>query len=614
MLTEEQLEIYGGVLVPVFQQLEQDIIADIARRVRKEERWTETAELQAEELRRLGWSPYRIRIEVMRRLQANKEYAAMVERNTLEAKAAQQAAIDEAREALREQAPELFETVGNMAFRNDLSLWEQAGQRLTRGGAVDRAVREMRKRATGDILNLTRTMGFSLPTGSVPARRAFTAALNSALTQAVSGTVSYQQACANAVRLLTQSGLRHIDYKNGVTRQIDTAVRNAVLTASAQLSGEIMQANIEESGVAYVQVSAHWGARDSHAVWQGKVYSLAEFRSVCGYGEPSNPDHIYSYNCRHTHYPYWPGISEPVEYPPEPGPFEADGKTYTYYQATQRQRAMERSIRAMKRDALAQDAMGDTQALSVAAQKLSEKKAHYISFSKQTGLRPKTERLTVFGYDRSISSSVTQHAKMRREMLSEFQTKMEQAGFTLAGFDRYYGDRETLEHMGVALERMSGLYPDAAKGATIQWGYRNEKEAYGAYDPISGIITFNKKALRSWREVTEEYARYVENGWFPAGTSADSIFIHEFGHRVWFSRGGGSLSPAVKKTFVKMVYGHLSTSQRENLIKGLLSNYASKKTVPSFQEAIAEAFSEYYNSDTPREFCELLLREVGLIP
>lgn len=404
MLTEEQLEIYGGVLVPVFQQLEQDIIADIARRVRKEERWTETAELQAEELRRLGWSPYRIRIEVMRRLQANKEYAAMVERNTLEAKAAQQAAIDEAREALREQAPELFETVGNMAFRNDLSLWEQAGQRLTRGGAVDRAVREMRKRATGDILNLTRTMGFSFPTGSVPARRAFTAALNSALTQAVSGTVSYQQACANAVRLLTQSGLRHIDYKNGVTRQIDTAVRNAVLTASAQLSGEIMQANIEESGVAYVQVSAHWGARDSHAVWQGKVYSLAEFRSVCGYGEPSNPDHIYSYNCRHTHYPYWPGISEPVEYPPEPGPFEADGKTYTYYQATQRQRAMERSIRAMKRDALAQDAMGDKGALAAAKIRLDEKTAAYKRFSAQVNMRPRLERTQVFGYDRGAAA------------------------------------------------------------------------------------------------------------------------------------------------------------------------------------------------------------------
>lgn len=405
MLTEEQLEIYGDVLVPVFQQLEQDIIADIARRVRKEERWTETAELQAEELRKLGWSPYRIRIEVLRRLQASKEYAAMVERNTLEAKAAQQAAIDEAREALREQAPELFETVGNMAFHNDLSVWEQAGQKLTRGGAVDAAVSAMRKHATGEILNLTRTMGFSFPTGSVPARKAFTAVLNSALTQVVSGTVSYQQACANAVRLLTQSGLRHIDYKNNVARQIDTAVRNAVLTASAQLSGEIMQANIEESGVEYVQVSAHWGARESHEVWQGRVYSLAEFRSVCGYGEPSNPDHIYSYNCRHTHYPYWPGISEPVEYPPEPGPFEVDGKRYTYYQATQRQRAMERSIRAMKRDALAQDAMGDKSALAAAKIRLDEKMAAYKRFSAQVNMRPRLERTQVFGYDRSAAAS-----------------------------------------------------------------------------------------------------------------------------------------------------------------------------------------------------------------
>lgn len=414
MLTEEQLEIYGDVLVPVFQQLEQDVIADIARRVRKEERWTETAELQAEELRKLGWSPYRIRIEVLRRLQASKEYAAMVERNTLEAKAAQQAAIDEAREALREQAPELFETVGNMAFHNDLSVWKQAGQKLTRGGAVDAAVSAMRKHATGEILNLTRTLGFSFPTGSVPARKAFTAVLNSALTQVVSGTVSYQQACANAVRLLTQSGLRHIDYKNNVARQIDTAVRNAVLTASAQLSGEIMQANIEESGVEYVQVSAHWGARESHEVWQGKVYSLAEFRSVCGYGEPSNPDHIYSYNCRHTHYPYWPGISEPVEYPPEPGPFEVDGKKYTYYQATQRQRAMERSIRAMKRDALAQDAMGDRGALAAAKIRLDEKMAAYKRFSAQVNMRPRLERTQVFGYDRGAAAKG--HEAVREEI------------------------------------------------------------------------------------------------------------------------------------------------------------------------------------------------------
>lgn len=498
MLTEEQLEIYGDVLVPVFQQLEQDVIADIARRVRKEERWTETAELQAEELRKLGWSPYRIRIEVLRRLQASKEYAAMVERNTLEAKAAQQAAIDEAREALREQAPELFETVGNMAFHNDLSVWKQAGQKLTRGGAVDAAVSAMRKHATGEILNLTRTLGFSFPTGSVPARKAFTAVLNSALTQVVSGTVSYQQACANAVRLLTQSGLRHIDYKNNVARQIDTAVRNAVLTASAQLSGEIMQANIEESGVEYVQVSAHWGARESHEVWQGKVYSLAEFRSVCGYGEPSNPDHIYSYNCRHTHYPYWPGISEPVEYPPEPGPFEVDGKKYTYYQATQRQRAMERSIRAMKRDALAQDAMGDKSALAAAKIRLDEKMAAYKRFSAQVNMRPRLERTQVFGYDRGAAASARSAVA---EMLKQF-------GVPEGGMLRRSGNRgvfavlpermtkkhirEVAKEYGISLKRLSLVVDsDPEKISDRCW-------FTGVADPNNiGTIIFCPKAFAS---------------------------------------------------------------------------------------------------------------------
>lgn len=528
MLTEEQLEIYGDVLVPVFQQLEQDIIADIARRVRKEERWTETAELQAEELRKLGWSPYRIRIEVLRRLQASKEYAAMVERNTLEAKAAQQAAIDEAREALREQAPELFETVGNMAFHNDLSVWEQAGQKLTRGGAVDAAVSAMRKHATGEILNLTRTMGFSFPTGSVPARKAFTAVLNSALTQVVSGTVSYQQACANAVRLLTQSGLRHIDYKNNVARQIDTAVRNAVLTASAQLSGEIMQANVEESGVEYVQVSAHWGARESHEVWQGKVYSLAEFRSVCGYGEPSNPDHIYSYNCRHTHYPYWPGISEPVEYPPEPGPFEVDGKKYTYYQATQRQRAMERSIRAMKRDALAQDAMGDRGALAAAKIRLDEKMAAYKRFSAQVNMRPRLERTQVFGYDRDAAAKGRAAVREEIKRLISINDRYRSGGDPLYGVlgpiskshpDEVLRIRQEAEQLGVSVKSRPNAMayaPGLMSGMPGQL-FISEENSYGAWlheerhmldDAKDGFAGF-RGIVDTRRRIRMEYRAYA---------------------------------------------------------------------------------------------------------
>ena len=69
-------------------------------------------------------------------------------------------------------------------------------------------------------------------------------------------------------------------------------------------------------------------------------------------------------NCRHDFYPVIEGISEPSYTEEElknidPPPFEYNGKTYTYYEATQRQRAMERSMRKTKREILAADATDD---------------------------------------------------------------------------------------------------------------------------------------------------------------------------------------------------------------------------------------------------------------
>ena len=528
MLTDEQLEAFGEELVPIFQQLEQDIVNDIARRVRKEERWTETAELQATQLRELGWSPRRIRIEVLRQLNADRDYTAMLERNTIEAKAVQQEAINEAKEALRKAAPEIFENVGNMAFNNDMSAWEQAGQTLVRGGKVDKLVQAVRKRAVGEIVNLTKTMGFSTPTGTVSAKRAFSSALNSALTQVVSGTMSSRQACDNAVRQLTQSGLRHVDYGNGVTRQIDTAVRNAVRTASAQLSGEIMQTNIEESGVQYVQVSSHWGARESHAVWQGGIYTLEEFRTVCGYGEPSNPDHIYSYNCRHTHYPYWPGISEPLTFPPEPGPFEVDGKTYTYYQATQKQRAMERSIRAAKRDALAHEAMGDKDALARAKIALDEKTAAYERFSAQVNMRPRLERTTVLGYDRGAAAkgcaAVREEIKRLISINDRYRSGGDPLYDVLGPISKSHPDevlriRQEAEQLGVSVKSRPNAIayaPGLMSGMPGQL-FISEENSYGAWlheerhmldDAKDGFAGF-RGIVDTRRRIRMEYRAYA---------------------------------------------------------------------------------------------------------
>ena len=85
-LTEEELEEIGRRMVSYYQELEQNTIADIARRVKKTGRYTETAELMATALREQGVSPARIRVEVMKLLRADAAYQKAVAENTVEYK------------------------------------------------------------------------------------------------------------------------------------------------------------------------------------------------------------------------------------------------------------------------------------------------------------------------------------------------------------------------------------------------------------------------------------------------------------------------------------------------------------------------------------------------
>ena len=389
MLTEQQIDEYGEQFVELFQKLEADIINDIARRVRDGERWTETAELQAEALRAAGKSTEQIRLEVLRKLQADPEYIRFLDENTLAAKAAQQKAIDEAIEELRKTAPEFYKEVGNMAFNGDLSYWEKAGQDLTKPNSFTQLVETLAARNADSLMELTKSLGFKFPGASVKLSQAFRTAVNNALTKVLSGAFSSTQAVSDAVKDMAASGLKTIDYASGRSYQLDVAARLNVRTACGQIAGEITELNIQETGVEYVEVSSHWGARPSHAAWQGKVYTMKQFKAVCGYGEPSNPDHIYSYNCRHTHYPFWPGISEPNKWPDEPKPITINGKRYTYYEATQKQRSMERNIRALKRERNA--------GVDVPKSAITTATREYKAFSEAAGIKPRPELLTVLG-------------------------------------------------------------------------------------------------------------------------------------------------------------------------------------------------------------------------
>lgn len=404
-LSEEQLELLGERLVPLFQRLESAVIADIARRLRKTGTLTETAELMAKALRTKGFSPAAIRAEVMAFVRADKAMQKEINENTLAAKQLVQQLIDELRSRTDPLILEAVEDAGNMAFNNDLEAWKGEALPL-KGGAFERLVKLMQQRAGDEIMNLTKSMAFRFATGQmVQAQQAFSHALNLALAKLASGAYSYQQAMEETVRELARSGIRMVEFESGRSYQADVVVRKALLTSSAQLAGQISMQNVKDTGVSHVEVSAHWGARSgvghgNHAGWQGKIYCVEgtdgqyeNLEKATGY--PSDPKGLLGYNCRHMFYPFWVGISDPVQWKPEPPPVTINGKTYTYYQATQQQRRMERNIRALKREAYALKAAGLYKKASEASSRARGLTQEYNDFSQAAGISPKPNRLRV---------------------------------------------------------------------------------------------------------------------------------------------------------------------------------------------------------------------------
>lgn len=120
-----------------------------------------------------------------------------------------------------------------------------------------------------------------------------------------------------------------------------------------------------------------------------------DFVSTCGYGDVQG---ICGANCRHNFHPFIPGVMEPT-YSKEQlanidkPPFEYEGKAYTTYQATQKQRQIETSIRHWKRRAAAATNDEDKQTAQIRIRRLNEK---YKEFSEAAGLRMQKERMAVY--------------------------------------------------------------------------------------------------------------------------------------------------------------------------------------------------------------------------
>lgn len=291
---------------------------------------------------------------------------------------------------------EAFEDAGVEAIEYDNRIYERAG--LTPSPMSPDMVRMMQRNyeaTLGEWKNFTRTTADEGQT-------TFINAMDDLYNQVASGSLGYTQAFVEAIDRLA-SGDTYIYYPTGHRDTVETAALRCVRTGISQMSAEIQISRMDEMGVDLVLVSSHMGARPSHQVWQGKVYSRSgkdpkypDFVSSTGYG--TGPG-LCGWNCRHNFSPYFEGMENPFER-------YDDEKNKELYEKTQEQRSMERSIRKTKRKvqvlenaantAQDEDIAGELRERAREARKqLKEQNAAYQDFCEKNDFRPLPERLKI---------------------------------------------------------------------------------------------------------------------------------------------------------------------------------------------------------------------------
>lgn len=385
-----------------FSDLEIRIMEDIVRRIRKTGKITSTADWQINRLRILGYSSEDI--EQMLKETLNKSYPEMFE---------------------------LYDKVIDWEYVRNKEVYEQVNAEFIpyeENEELQQITEALIRQSGDDLQNITKSLGFYLDYGTgekvlTPLAQVYQKYLDAACMDIVSGAFDYNTVIRGVVTQLTNSGLRQIDYASGRANRIDVAARRAVMTGVSQLSGKISEMNAEKLGTEHFEVEWHAGARPTHAVWQGRVYSKEELTTVCGLGTVTG---LLGANCYHMYYPFVPGISvrnwtdEWLEEQnrKENTPKSFNGKEYTLYEAKQRQRQMETCMRAQREKVeLLKKGDADPDDIMIARAKYQGQLNEYSRFCKKMGLTEERERIYYDMRGRVATNSKKQNARYAADMI-----------------------------------------------------------------------------------------------------------------------------------------------------------------------------------------------------
>lgn len=330
-MTQGELEKIPLKISRIFSDLEIRIMTDIVRRIKANGFSTASADWQITRLQQLGKSEQEIKQWIKEALDASDD------------------------EIQRIFSDEVYRQYYGHERAYKVSGFEQIP--FEENKVLQQTIKAAAQQISGEYQNLASSMGFALrgADGRIwysPLMEFYRSTLDGAVADIHSGAFDYNTVLNRVINQMTSSGVRWIDYNSGHHNRIDVAARRAIMAGFRQVQGKINEQVAAELGADSFEVTYHVGARPSHQVWQGRVWTMAQLRSVCGLGSVTG---LHGANCYHDYNPFPRGsvrtyTDEQLEsmIGAENMPKSYAGKEYTTYEALQQQRKMETAMRATR--------------------------------------------------------------------------------------------------------------------------------------------------------------------------------------------------------------------------------------------------------------------------
>lgn len=387
-------------LLELYRQLEDFILKDITRRLLSAGEMTATADRLIWKLKQMGESQAEIE-QKLRKLTG----------------------------LTRKELRSLLQDAVLTSWEDDTATLKQLGIELSNpleNAAVIRVMDAEFKKSLGELANLTRTT-------MKQAGNDLVNMLDEADLMVAAGVQSYSAAVCDILDRYAGRGIM-VEYPtiNKLTgkpnqRTLEAAVRMAVVTSMNQTAAQVTNQYVVEAKTNYVLFSQHEGARvkqkgqpdlAGHDLWQGKAYCIRgsepgypnllestgyDIDPETGIGTVADPRGAHGYGCRHSHKVWDKRLKNPYE--------DIDSeKNRKRYELQQKQRAMERSIRATKRKLIEKQEqislVAETDVKEILqrgydklANKWTQQNGAYNDFCKANDMQPQYDRIKVADFN-----------------------------------------------------------------------------------------------------------------------------------------------------------------------------------------------------------------------